>query len=385
MLNLRLPIPRFLSAGEVFSGNNSLAALKALDASKVAVLVTNAVAKRHALLDTLRVSIQANELHFIALSQGEPSLAEIRPALAQVNDFQPDWIVAVGGGSALDAAKLIWTLYEHPELTPQQLARPFSIPKLRGKCRLVAVPTTAGTGSEVSSSALILDDQTGRKFALVSHELLPDIAILDPLLNRELPREVIAFSGLDALTHAVEGYVSKYKNSFIDHHAEKATQIILTTLPKLLEQPQDDALRLKMMEASLMAGWVHNHVVTGIAHAVAHQMGHFDIPHGFACGQLLGASIEVNAMDSKVRDRYTALFESAGLSDGIDEFQARLRVLVNDSSLAELKTNWDLTLRSLTAQQREFVVEGSLKDICARANPIRMDAALVESLFEKVV
>ncbi|MGE9297095.1 MAG: iron-containing alcohol dehydrogenase, partial [Puniceicoccales bacterium] len=295
MLQIRLPLPRFVSAGEVFAGAGTLGALRALDAARAAVLVSPSVLAQHE--DTLRRCVGAESVKLIEMPRGEPGWASLQPVLAELETFHPDWIVAVGGGAVLDGAKIAWVLYEHPGIEHERLTRLGGVPTLRGKARFVAVPTTAGTGSEVSSSALVIDSGTGAKHALVSPELLPDIAVLDPRLAVGCPMEVIAYAGLDALSHAVESYASRLSNTLADALAEKAAEDIFINLPAYWGDSGNEDFCLKMMNAALMAGWVQNQKIPGIGHAIAHQLGGLGIAHGHATGRLLAASVEANCED----------------------------------------------------------------------------------------
>lgn len=376
MLRVRLPLPRFLSAGEVFVGAGSLAALRALDAVKAVVLVSRSLARNPAVASRLSSAVNAHAVRVVEAPAGEPDLAKLAPALAEVNAFQPDWIVAVGGGSVIDAAKLLWIYYEHPEADLARLARPFALPPLRGKCRFVAVPTTAGTGSEVSS-ATVLSDSSGGKIPVVSHDLLPDVVVLDPTLTVDVPAAVVATAGLDALAHAIEGYVSRFQNPLADAFAETATRTLLRVLPLTWREPANLERRLEAMQAAMMAGWVQNLKVPGVGHAIAHQVGRFRIGHGAACGALLDASILINARDPATAARYSRLAAAVGVQDvaGLRAAVRELRgAIQSDSGLGQLAAGGAAAMDAA----RDIVVAGALRDVCARANPRPVDAAMIE-------
>ncbi len=384
MLRLRLPLPRFVSAGEIFVGRGSLAALKSLEAARATVIVSPSILANAELAGRIEKSIGAVDIRLVAAPRGEPSLESLQPVAAALAAQRPDWIVAIGGGSVLDAAKLAWVFYEQPEAEVERIARPFALPKLRGKARFVAVPTTAGTGSEVSSAAVFTDATTGRKRPIVSHDLLPDVAVLDPTLTVGVPPAAIAAAGLDALAHAVESYVSNFANPLADALAEKATEMILAALPRTFRDPNDLDARLEMMEAALLAGWVQNQKVPGIGHAVAHQLGRFHVPHGLACGALLVPSIEVNQSEEKARAGYRRLAQKIGLADeralvaSIDELRATL------DADDRLRTVIDGGLDRV-APERAVIREGALEDICCRANPRRVDAALIDEVLQRAL
>ncbi|GHC04720.1 iron-containing alcohol dehydrogenase [Cerasicoccus arenae] len=371
MLQIRLPLPRFVSAGEVFSGPGSLGALRALDASKAAVLVSPSVLTKHR--GALERAIGAEALMLIEMPRGEPTLDVLTPILAQLETFQPDWIIAVGGGSVIDGAKSAWVLYEHPAVARDRLFRMGGVPTLRGKAKFAAAPTTAGTGSEVSSSALLIDSETGTKRALISHELLPDVVVLDPQLAIGCSPMVIAHAGLDALAHAVESYGSRLENTLADVLAEKAAAEIFSALPDYWRTPDDEGLAQRLMNAALLAGWVQNQKVPGIGHAIAHQLGCYGVAHGQATGQLLASAIRFNCGNSATRSKYDVLAAVLGFNNSaglIDQIQVLVSLLEVEALPNKIHTN----LGQITV--------GALEDPCARMNPRDVDAAAVAEVLE---
>ncbi len=379
VLRLRLPLPRFLSAGEVFTGKGSLGALRGLDAARAAVIVSGSLLKVAGMSEKIAASIQAHDVRVWSAPTGEPTLEKLAPLLAELNAFQPDWIVAIGGGSVIDAAKLLWVFYEHPDLNLERATRPFALPALRGKARFVAAPTTAGTGSEVSSSA-VFGDERGRKIPLVSHDLLPDVVVLDPALVAGVPPAVAVSAGLDALAHAVEGYVSRFANPLADVFAETATRTLLEKLPAAIARRDDLDLQLEVMHAAMLAGWVQNLKVPGVGHALAHQLGSLGIAHGAACGALLVASVEFNATDDSVRRRYDKLASAIGASDTnglVEKLRDIRRALGATAGLASLAAGG----RAAIAERKSEILAGALADVCARANPRTLDATAAERVL----
>jgi len=370
MLQLRLPLPRFVSAGEIFAGSGSLGALRALNAAKAIVLASPSVLAKHAV--ALERSIGAESVTLVEMPRGEPTMANLKPVMAELERFRPDWIIAVGGGSVIDGAKIAWVRYEHPGLELERLTRAFGVPALRGKARFVAAPTTAGTGSEASSSALLIDE-TGAKHAMTSHELLPDIAVLDPRLAVGCPPSVIAHAGLDALAHAIESYVSKLENTLADALAEKAASELFDVLPLLWNAPGDEALALRALNASLLAGWGQNQKIPGIGHAVAHQLGGLGVKHGQATGRLLAPSMRFNVQEDSVRKKYDQLGARVGLSNasGLIDHVASL--------LQQLQVE---TLPDKVYSEQESIITGALEDPCARFNPREVNAEAVKVVLE---
>ncbi len=348
-----------------------MGALRALDASKAAVLVSSTVLQKHAAV--IERSIRAEAVKLVEMPRGEPTLQSLQPVMHELETFQPDWIIAIGGGSVIDGAKIAWVLYEHPAVDRERLRLLGGIPTLRGKAKFAAVPTTTGTGSEVSSSALLVDDETGRKQALVSLELLPDVAVLDPRLAVGCPPEVVAQSGLDALAHALESYVSCLENPLADILAEKAAAEIFAGLTTLVAHPDDEAACLRMLHASLLAGWVQNQKIPGIGHAIAHQLGAYGMPHGAATGRLLPAAMRYNCGDEKVRAKYDSLAGALNLDDS-DALIAQV-----DALLAEVPIS---PIPAEVFNQLEAITIGAMEDPCARFNPRAVDGEAVSFVFE---
>ncbi len=238
----------------------------------------------------------------------DPTLAVARKGAAEMKSFQPDVIVALGGGSPIDAAKIMWVMYEHPDVQFEDLAmrfmdirkRVFAFPKMGAKAALVAIPTTAGTGSEVTPFAVITDEQTGIKYPLADYELTPHMAIIDTELMMNMPRGLTAASGIDALTHALEAYVSVLASEFTNGQALEAIRLIFKYLPDAYSEGSTNIkAREKMAHASAMAGMAFANAFLGICHSMAHKLGaKHHIPHGVANALLISEVIRFNAVDN---------------------------------------------------------------------------------------
>jgi alcohol dehydrogenase len=378
VLQLRLPIPRLISAGEILHGSGSLSALRLLDGVSVVVVASKSVIAFHR--EAIEKAINCLNLTIIEYSGGEPTFDTVSRLSGEINQMQPNWIVAIGGGAVLDAAKLGWVLYEQPDADFEVLKRPFSLKRLRGKCQFIAVPTTAGTGSEVSSAAVVSNPITGSKLAIVSHELIPDIAILDPRLTVSVPRAALVSAGMDALSHAIEGYVSKFINPIADIQAEKAIEMILRLLPRTVAEPENLELRLDVMVAAQMAGWVQNLKVPGIGHAVAHQIGKFGLPHGMACGGLLISAIDVNCRDSKASRKFEQLADRLGMKD-VHELKRAIASLKEKLEVPERLSHM-ASEGKLTDDHKKNICVGAHLDICARSNPVAVTDDLILEMLE---
>ena len=236
--------------------------------------------------------------------ESDPSFDTIQRGVAMMNEFKPDVIIALGGGSPIDAAKGMWLFYEHPEADVEGLKlkfmdirkRTYKFPKLGEKAKMVAIPTTSGTGSEVTSFAVITDKKLSKKYPLADYELTPDVAIVDPDLVMSLPKSITADTGMDVLTHAIEAYVSNMASDYTDGLAEKAVELVFQNLRTAWEQGNNAHAREKMHNASTIAGMAFTNAFLGINHSLAHKIGaEFHLPHGRINAILLPYVIAYNA------------------------------------------------------------------------------------------
>jgi acetaldehyde dehydrogenase/alcohol dehydrogenase len=237
----------------------------------------------------------------------DPTLAVVRKGLSLANAFQPDVILALGGGSPMDAAKIMWVMYEHPEVAFEDLAlrfmdirkRIYKFPKLGVKAQLIAVPTTSGTGSEVTPFAVVTDEQTGVKYPIADYELTPNMAIIDANLVMNMPRSLTAFGGIDAVTHGLEAYVSIMANEYSDAQALQALKLLKEYLPSAYENgAQDPKAREQVHNAATIAGIAFANAFLGVCHSMAHKLGaEFHLAHGLANALLISNVIRYNAVD----------------------------------------------------------------------------------------
>ncbi|MGI9275040.1 MAG: bifunctional acetaldehyde-CoA/alcohol dehydrogenase [Endozoicomonas sp.] len=338
----------------------------------------------------------------------DPSLATIRAGAEDMARFNPDVVIALGGGSPIDAAKGMWLFYEQPDADFAGMAQKFldirkrvyKFPKLGKKARMVAIPTTSGTGSEVTSFAVITDKEKGIKYPLADYELTPDVAILDPNLVQTVPKKVTADTGLDVLTHALEAYVSIMASDYTDALAMKAIQLVFEHLPKSYEEA-DRRAREKMHNASCIAGMAFANAFLGINHSMAHKLGHeLQIPHGLANALLLPHVIEYNGTSnpSKVasfpkydhyiaHEKYAEVAKTLGLpSDTPEQGVASLANAVRDL----MKTvGMPLSLKELGVSERDFLdkvkmlADHAFEDQCTTANPRMPLVTELEGLLKK--
>lgn len=294
----------------------------------------------------------------------DPDLTTINRGLQMMNAFNPDTIIALGGGSPIDAAKIMWLMYEHPEVEFADLAmrfmdirkRIFKFPEMGKKAQLIAIPTTSGTGSEVTPFAVVTDDSTGIKYPIADYELTPNMAIIDPDFVVSMPKKLAAYSGLDALTHAIEAYVSVFANEFTNGYALEALKLIFTYLPSSYKNA-DYTAREKMHYASTLAGMAFANSFLGICHSMAHKLGStFHVPHGLANAILIHDVIKFNATESP---RKQATFAQYKYPMAIERYAQIAEALGLGGTTAEDKTQ--KLIAAIAGLKKELEIPETLK------------------------
>jgi alcohol dehydrogenase class IV len=275
------------------------------------------------------------EVEIIEGVQPEPPIEDLEAYLEITFAFQPDLLVGLGGGSVIDSAKALWAIYEHPYLDRQELFKPYvsspyPLPRMGQHARLVAIPSTSGTGSETSAVAILIETQSRVKRVLLSNEIIPNIAIIDPDIPAHMSPTLTAHTGMDALTHALESAISPWSNDFSEPLAMRALNLIFRHLRAAYRGEDRDA-REKMHYASTLAGMAINNSITGLAHGMDKIGQHFDLPHGLTCGILLPYTIAFGASEAK--QHYARIGRSLGL-EGRDEEELTLSLLRNLVELA---------------------------------------------------
>jgi len=298
----------FFNSPEIAFGEEALSYLERLE-GKRAFIVTDEVLVR--LGQAARVADVLKGAGFEVMIydkvEPNPSLETVRSGAAAMAEYQPDWIVGLGGGSAMDAAKAMWILYEHPEMDPEGI-NPIEILHLRQKARLVAIPTTSGTGSEATWAVVLTNVAERRKLGLGSREDLPDIAIVDPSFVMGMPPRLTADTGMDALTHAVEGFTCSFRNDFSDGLCLKAAEMVFDYLPRAYADGGDVEARTKMHNAATIAGLGFGNALASLSHGLGHSLGAvFHVPHGLAVGLFLPYVIEFCARGDAGATRYGEL------------------------------------------------------------------------------
>ena len=328
--------------------------------------------------------------------QPDPTLANAKEGAKQMEAFKPDTIIALGGGSAMDAAKIMWVLYEHPNADFMDMAmrfidirkRVYTFPKMGEKAYFIAVPTSAGTGSEVTPFAVITDEKTGVKYPLADYELLPNMAIIDTDFHMSAPKGLTAASGIDAVTHALEAYVAMLATDYTDGLALQALKVIFEYLPRAYDNGQTDVLaREKMANAATIAGMAFANAFLGICHSMAHKLGAFHhLPHGVANALMIEEVIRFNSCDApakmgtfsqydhpKTQARYAEVADYLGLGGKNDADKVeRLIKAIND---LKARVGIKATIKDYGVDEKYFLenldemVEQAFDDQCTGANP----------------
>ena len=327
----------------------------------------------------------------------DPTISTINEAMQMVNVYKPDVIIALGGGSPIDAAKVIWLMYEQPETVFDDVAMRFmdirkricDVPELGKKALMVAIPTTSGTGSEVTSFAVITDDKTHIKYPLADYALTPNMAIIDPNFVDTMPKGLCAASGIDALTHSLEAYVSSMATNFTNSPALEATKLIFRYLPRSYNGGKDDPVaREKIHYASCLAGMAFANAFLGLCHSMAHKLGAaFNIPHGVANALLINQIIRYNADDCpkkqaifpqykypQAKAKYGQVADNLNLGGKDDD--EKVELLLEAITNLKKEINLPLSIKDAGVSEEEFyakldeLIELAFDDQCTGANPV---------------
>lgn len=323
---------RFTLPRDIYHGKNSLEALKTLKGKRALVCVGGGSMKRFGFLDRAVSYLKeaGMEVQTYEGIESDPSVETVMKGAAAMEKFQPDWIVAMGGGSPIDAAKAMWIKYEYPEITFDQMCVVFGIPELRHKAHFCAVSSTSGTATEVTAFSIITDYEKGIKYPIADFEITPDVAIVDPALAETMPKKLVAHTGMDAMTHAIEAYVSTANCDFTDSLAMWAIQMIQNDLVGSYQE--DMSKRDSMHNAQCLAGMAFSNALLGIVHSMAHKTGAIfadygsHIIHGAANAMYLPKVIAFNAKDPTAKKRYGAIADYMHLGGKSDEEKVQLLI-----------------------------------------------------------
>ncbi|MCI5938570.1 MAG: iron-containing alcohol dehydrogenase [Acholeplasmataceae bacterium] len=323
---------RFTLPRDLYHGKGSLEALKTLKGTRAVICVGGGSMKKFGFLDRAEQYLKdaGMEVAIIDGIEPDPSVETVMNGAQKMLDFQPDWIVAIGGGSPIDAAKAMWIKYEYPEVTFEDMCKVFGLPKLRTKAHFCAVSSTSGTATEVTAFSIITDYKKGIKYPIADFEITPDVAIVDPELAETMPKKLVAHTGMDAMTHAVEAYVSTAHCAYSDPLAIFAIKMIQKDLIKSYngEMPERDA----MHDAQCLAGMAFSNALLGIVHSMAHKTGAVfadygaHIIHGAANAMYLPKVIAFNAKNPEALKRYGEIADYMNLGGSSDQEKVALLI-----------------------------------------------------------
>ncbi len=383
---------RFTLPRDLYHGKGALEALKNLDGNRAMICVGGGSMKRFGFLDKAVSYLKeaGMEVEIFDGIEADPSVTTVMKGAEAMIKFQPDWIVAIGGGSPIDAAKAMWIKYEYPETTFEDMCKVFGLPKLRTKAHFCAVSSTSGTATEVTAFSIITDYEKGVKYPIADFEITPDVAIVDPELAETMPAKLVAHTGMDAMTHAVEAYVSTANCDYSDPLALYAIKMIKENLVKSYQG--DIAARDAMHNAQCLAGMAFTNALLGIVHSMAHKTGaafsngaEGHIIHGAANAMYLPKVIKFNSKDATACKRYAQIADFVGLGGNSDEEKVdllieMLRGLNKDLNIPYCIKNYGeggaiVEDGNSVAKEEEFlaklpkIAELAIGDACTGSNP----------------
>lgn len=378
---------RFTLPRDIYHGEGALEVLKTIKGKRAMIVVGGGSMKRFGFLDKVEAYLKeaGMEVEIFEGVEPDPSVETVMKGAEAMRKFNPDWIVSIGGGSPIDAAKAMWIFYEYEDFTFEEAVVPFGLPELRKKARFIAIPSTSGTATEVTAFSVITDYKAKIKYPIADFNITPDIAIIDPELAQTMPKTLTAHTGMDALTHAIEAYTASQRSNFSDPLAIKAIQMIAANLVNSYEG--DKNARNEMHEAQCLAGMAFSNALLGIVHSMAHKTGAvFDIPHGCANAIYLPYVIQYNKKEAL--DRYADIARALHLEGNTDE--ELTDALVNMINDLNTKLNIPHTLKEYGVEEEyfkknlDYISKNAVGDACTGSNPRSIDPETMKKLFECV-
>lgn len=391
---------RFTIPRDLYHGNGSLEVLKTLKGKKAMIVVGGGSMKRFGFLDQVIAYLKEANME-VALIEGvepDPSVTTVLRGAEKIREFEPDWIVAIGGGSPIDAAKAMWAFYEYPDIKFEDLCTPFHFPTLRTKSKFCAVPSTSGTATEVTAFSVITDYDKGIKYPLADFNITPDIAIVDSALAETMPKKLVAHTGMDAMTHAIEAYVSTLHCNYTDALALHAIKMIHSNLKKSFDGCM--AARAEMHDAQCLAGMAFSNALLGIVHSMAHKTGAAytgdHIIHGCANAMYLPKVIQYNAKNEEAANRYAQIADHIGLSgtttaEKIASLITELRSMNDQLEIPQAIQFYGaggVKAETSIIDEKEFldklptVAANAIEDACTGSNPRQPSQEEMENLLK---
>lgn len=394
---------RFTNPRDLYFGEGARHEVKNLKGKRAVIVSGGSSMRRGGFLDDVENDLKSAgfEVAHIEGVESDPSVETVMSGAAKMSEFQPDWIIAIGGGSPIDAAKAMWIKYEYPETTFEDMCKVFGLPELRTKAHFCAISSTSGTATEVTAFSIITDYQKGVKYPIADFQITPDVAIVDPELTYGMPVKLVAHTGMDALTHAIEAYVSTVASMYTDGDALHAIREIVEWLPK--SYAGDKEGRQHMHDAQCLAGIAFSSGLLGIVHSMAHKTGAAfsggHIIHGCANAMYLGKVIQFNARDERAKARYAFIAKEILHLEGNteDELVAALVQKIRDINDAlnipqGIKNYGEGGTKSETSiiDEKEFfekapeVARLAIEDACTLSNPRKPTQEEMEQLLKCV-
>jgi alcohol dehydrogenase len=370
----------FIVPRTMYHGPGSLENLKTVKGSK-AVIVTGAGSMRKLGYIDKTIALLKEAGITSAVFDGveaDPSINTVMRGVEFFKREKPDLIVGLGGCSAIDAAKAMWVFYEHPESTFEEICKPFAIKPLRKKAHFVAIPSTSGTGTEVTCCSVITDRDKGTKYPLVSYEICPDVAIVDGELASGMPANITANTGMDALSHDCEAFVATLASSYSDCLAKESVQLVFSNLPKAVADGSNLTYRQAMHDASCMAGMSFSNAILGIIHSMSHQVGGmFGVPHGRSNAILMPNVIRFNSKSTK---KYELLAELVGKKTA-EEFARAVFNLGQSVGIEKSYKEYGIDARHWE-DKLDTITQNALNDPCTGTNPRKPTFDEIKRIFQ---
>ncbi len=391
---------RFTLPRDLYHGKGALEALKTLEGKKAIICVGGGSMKRGGFLQRAEQYLQeaGMEVKLIEGIESDPSVETVMNGAKVMQDFGPDWIVAIGGGSPIDAAKAMWIKYEYPDTTFEDMCKVFGLPKLRQKAHFCAISSTSGTATEVTAFSIITDYQKGIKYPIADFEITPDVAIVDPELAETMPVKLVAHTGMDAMTHAIEAYVSTANCEYTDALALHAIQMIDDDLVDSYKGNMD--ARDSMHDAQCLAGMAFSNALLGIVHSMAHKTGaafkNGHIIHGAANAMYLPKVIKFNAKNPEAAKRYAYIADFVKLGGNTQEEKIELLIQMlrkknDDLNIPHCIKNYGeggLPAETGIVPEDEFleklpdIAANAILDACTGSNPRQPSQEEMEKLLK---
>jgi len=393
---------RFTLPRDIYHGENALEALKAFEGKKAFVCVGGGSMKRFGFLDRVVQYLQeaGMEVKLFEGIESDPSVDTVMKGAKEMLDFGPDWIVAIGGGSPIDAAKAMWIKYEYPDCSFEDMCKVFGIPTLRKKAKFCAISSTSGTATEVTAFSIITDYEKGIKYPIADFEITPDVAIVDPALAQTMPKKLVAHTGMDALTHAIEAYVSTANCDYTDPLALHAIEMIRDDLVDSYNE--DKEARNAMHNAQCLAGMAFSNALLGIVHSMAHKTGAVfgdlgaHIIHGAANAMYLPKVIAFNAKDETAKKRYAKIADVIGLNGNNDDDKVKALIsyvrglndklniphCIKNYGADSYPTEQGFVPESIFLERLHDIAVNAIADACTGSNPRQPSVEEMEKLLK---